>query len=59
MDTAGSEKISRKATTSAIQANTGIRIIVIPGARMTKAVAMKLADDAIDAMPSNWSPTTQ
>ena len=52
MVTAGSEKISRNATTSDIHTNTGIRSMVMPGARIVKTVAMKLADDAIDAMPS-------
>ena len=59
MPMAGSEKSSRKATTSDIQANTGIRSMVIPGARMVKAVAMKLTEEAIEATPSNWSPIDQ
>ena len=49
----------RKATTSDIQANTGMRSIVIPGARMVNAVAMKLADAAIDEMPSVDRPIVQ
>ena len=57
--TAGSEKIRRKATTSTIHTNTGIRIIVMPGARITKAVVMKFAEDAIEATPSNSNPTAQ
>ena len=59
MLTAGSEKIRRNATTSAIQANTGIRSSVIPGARIVNTVAMKLADDAMEATPSNCSPIAQ
>ena len=39
-------------TTSIIHMNTGMRISVMPGARMLRIVTMKLTADAVDAMPS-------
>ncbi len=55
----GSEKSSRKEITRVIHTNTGIRISVMPGARIVRMVAMKFADEAIDATPSSCSPTAQ
>ena len=49
----------RNATTSIIHTNTGIRIIVMPGARMLSAVTMKLTAVATEPMPSMIKPTAQ
>ena len=48
---------SRNATTKVIQAKTGMRSSVIPGARMLKTVTMKLIAPARDAMPAICSPS--
>ena len=42
----------RNATTSIIHVNTGIRMSVMPGARMLRMVTMKLIADVVDPMPS-------
>ena len=42
-----------------IQANTGIRIIVMPGARIVNTVVMKLTDESSDAKPSICTPSAQ
>ena len=55
----GREKIRRKATTIAIHTKTGIRISVMPGARIVRMVAMKLAEEAMDAIPSISRPNAQ
>ena len=49
----------RNAITSIIHTNTGIRIIVMPGARMLSAVTMKLTAVATEPMPSMIRPTAQ
>ena len=49
----------RNATTSIIHVNTGIRMSVIPGARMLRIVTMKLIADVVDPMPSSTMPTAQ
>ncbi len=55
----GMAVISRNATTSVIQTNTGIRSSVMPGARMLRMVTMKLNAEASEAMPSICRPTAQ
>ena len=47
----------RKEVTSDIQMNTGMRINVIPGARMLMIVVMKLTAPASDAIPRVWRPS--
>ena len=42
-----------------IQANIGMRISVMPGARMLMIVTKKLTAAASDAMPSIWRPSIQ
>ena len=42
-----------------IQTNIGIRIIVMPGARMLTMVTKKFTAAASDATPSTWSPMFQ
>ena len=49
----------RNATTSIIHTNTGMRMSVMPGARMFRIVTMKLIADVVDPMPSMMSPTVQ
>ncbi len=55
----GSENSRRKDTTVAIQANTGIRINDIPGARNVRTVVMKFTDDSTEPRPSTCSPNAQ
>ena len=55
----GSENRRRKETTVAIQANTGILIRVIPGARIVSTVVMKLTEDNTEARPSTCKPSAQ
>ena len=47
----GIAKTVRNATTSIIHVNTGIRMSVMPGARMFRMVTMKLIADVVDPMP--------
>ena len=47
----GKARISRNEVTSVIQVNSGIRMRVIPGARMLRMVTMKLNAAANEAMP--------
>ena len=49
----------RKATTSIIHTNTGMRMSVMPGARRFRTVTMKLIADVVDPMPSMTRPTVQ
>ena len=49
----------RNATTSIIHVNTGIRMSVMPGARMFRMVTMKLIADVVEPMPRRTSPTHQ
>ena len=55
----GSENSNRNATTVAIQANTGIRIRLIPGARIASTVVMKLTDDSTEPRPRTTRPSAQ
>ena len=49
----------RKAVTSIIQTKTGMRMSVIPGARMFRIVTMKLMPEVTDPKPSITRPTVQ
>ena len=49
----------RKATTSIIHANTGMRSRLMPGTRMLITVTMKLIAEVVEPMPSRIRPTTQ
>ena len=55
----GSAVIIRKLVTSAIQLNSGTRIMRMPGARMLMIVVMKLTPPMIDATPRICSPNPQ
>jgi hypothetical protein len=55
----GSANRVRNATTVIIHVKTGMRMSVIPGARMLMIVTMKLIADVVDPMPSITSPTAQ
>ena len=57
--TIGRAKTVRNATTSIIQTKTGIRIIVIPGARMFRIVTMKLTAAVIEPIPRSIRPIAQ
>ena len=57
--TMGMANAVRNATTSIIHVNTGIRMSVMPGARMLSTVTMKLIADVVDPMPRNTMPMTQ
>ncbi len=57
--TIGIANAVRNAVTSIIHVNTGIRMRVMPGARMLKIVTMRLIADVVDPMPSMMSPTDQ
>ena len=59
MAIAGSARMSRKLVTSAIQVNTGRRIIVRPGARRLMIVTIKFSDAMMEESPSTWMPSTQ
>ncbi len=48
----GSDRRSRNAVTSTDHGNSGMRNIVMPGARMLKIVAMKLIEPMIDDAPA-------
>ena len=52
----GKAKASRSCTTSAIHTNTGIRISVMPGARMLRIVTTKFTAETVDAMPGDQQP---
>ena len=49
----------RNAVTSIIHTNTGMRMSVIPGARMFRIVTMKLMPDVTEPKPRSTSPTVQ
>ena len=57
--TGGIANSVRNATTSIIHTNTGMRIIVMPGARMLRIVTRKLTAVATEPMPSMINPTHQ
>ena len=59
MAMAGRARMSRKLVTSAIQQNTGRRIMVRPGARRLMIVTMKLSDATMEDKPRTWMPSTQ
>jgi hypothetical protein len=42
-----------------LHVNTGIRITVMPGARIRRIVTMKLMPPRIDAVPTRIKPTIQ
>ena len=44
---------------SVIHTNTGIRISVMPGARMFRMVTMKFTPARIEEAPSTWRPSIQ
>ena len=56
---AGSARMRRKLVTSAIQQNTGRRIIVRPGARMLMIVTMKFSEATIEERPRTCRPIAQ
>jgi hypothetical protein len=55
----GKASSSRICVMKLIQTNIGIRISVMPGARMFTIVVKKLTAAARDAMPRIWRPMTQ
>ena len=55
----GNASTSRNEVTKVIQTNKGIRISVMPGARMLMMVTKKLKAAAREEIPSSSSPTTQ
>ena len=55
----GMAKTVRNATTVIIHVNGGIRMSVMPGARMLRMVTMKLIAEVVDPMPSSTMPTHQ
>ena len=55
----GMARMSRKLVISAIQVNTGTRIIVMPGARRLMIVVMKFSEATMDDTPSTCRPTVQ
>ena len=55
--TGGIANSVRNAITSIIHTNTGMRIIVMPGARMLRIVTKKLTAVATEPMPSMIKPT--
>ena len=57
--TAGIANTVRNAVTSIIHTKTGIRMSVMPGARMLRIVTTKLTPDVTDPMPSITRPTAQ
>ena len=57
--TGGIANSVRNATTSIIHTNTGMRISVMPGARMLSVVTMKFTAVATEPMPSMMMPTAQ
>jgi hypothetical protein len=52
----GMAKSRRNEVTSVIHTKTGMRMRVMPGARRLRMVVMKLAAEAIEAMPSICRP---
>ena len=55
----GMANSSRNCTTRAIQVKIGIRINVMPGARMLRAVTIRLTAPTCEAMPVISRPSTQ
>ena len=53
----GTAKSSRNEVVSVIHTNIGMRMKVMPGARMLMMVTMKLMADASDDTPRIWIPT--
>jgi hypothetical protein len=56
---AGKASTMRNCTTRDIQMNTGMRMRVMPGARMLTMVTMKLKPASMDAMPRICRPSIQ
>ena len=52
--TGGKASTIRNWTTSVIQTNTGMRMSVMPGARIPRIVTMKFTAAIIDETPSTW-----
>src|SRR2546421_7467351 len=55
----GIAKSSRKAVIRVIHVNNGIRLIVIPGARILRIVTTKLSEPAIEEIPRRSIPSSQ
>ena len=55
----GAARTTRSEVARMLQVNTGIRIIVMPGARIRRIVTMKLIPPRIDAVPTRISPAIQ
>ena len=55
----GMANSSRNCVTSVIQVNTGIRMSVMPGARMLSTVTMRLTAPVSEAMPVMIRPMFQ
>ena len=55
----GKAKMIRNPVISVIQTNMGMRLNVMPGARMLMIVTMKLMEARIDETPRIWSPNAQ
>ncbi len=56
---AGKAITIRIETISAFQVKSGIRIRVMPGARIFRMVMMKLREAATEAIPRTWRPSAQ
>ena len=55
----GKASMIRNCTTKVFQVNSGMRMSVMPGARMLMIVVMKLNDAASVEMPRTCRPSTQ
>ena len=55
----GKAKMMRKETMSVIQAKSGMRMRVMPGARRLRIVMTKLKPAAVVPTPMIWRPSTQ
>ena len=56
---AGKARTTRNCTTKLIQTNSGMRMSVMPGARMLMMVTMKLKPAISEEMPSICRPSIQ
>ena len=59
MVSGGKAKMMRKETMSVIQGKRGMRMRVMPGARMLRMVMTKLKPAAVVPIPMIWRPSTQ
>jgi hypothetical protein len=57
--TGGKASTTRNWTTRLIHTNTGMRMRVMPGARMFRMVAMKFTPASIEEAPRTCRPSTQ